>query len=125
MEVPLKCLDVFAGCGGLSHGLHEAGIVETKWAIEVYEPAAQAFRKNNPNALVFIDDCNVLLKKVMEADENGQAALHNGKKLPLKGEVEVLCGGPPCQGFSGMNRFNSGQYSTFKNSLISSYLAVS
>jgi DNA (cytosine-5)-methyltransferase 1 len=51
--------------------------------------------------------------------------MHNGKKLPQKGEVELLCGGPPCQGFSGMNRFNTGEYSKFKNSLIASYLAVS
>ena len=28
--------------------------------------------------------------------------------------MELLCGGPPCQGFSGMNRFNSGEYSKFK-----------
>ena len=39
------------------------------------------------------------------------------------GEVELLCGGPPCQGFSGMNRFNAGEYSKFKNSLISTYLS--
>ena len=26
----------------------------------------------------------------------------------------MLCGGPPCQGFSGMNRFNSREYSKFK-----------
>ena len=51
--------------------------------------------------------------------------MHNGKRLPQKGEVELLCGGPPCQGFSGMNRFNTGEYSKFKNSLIASYLAVS
>ena len=31
---PLKCLDVFAGCGGLSEGLHQAGIAETKYAPE-------------------------------------------------------------------------------------------
>lgn len=34
-----------------------------------------------------------------------------------------MCGGPPCQGFSGMNRFNSRQYSLFKSSLIVSYLS--
>ena len=38
----------------------------------------------------------------------------NGQKLPQRGEVEMLCGGPPCQGFSGMNRFNSREYSKFK-----------
>ena len=37
-----------------------------------------------------------------------------GQRLPQKGDVEMLCGGPPCQGFSGMNRFNSRDYSKFK-----------
>ncbi len=35
----------------------------------------------------------------------------------------MLCGGPPCQGFSGMNRFNSREYSQFKNSLVTSYIS--
>jgi DNA (cytosine-5)-methyltransferase 1 len=33
IEQPLRCMDVFAGCGGLSKGLHQAGIAETKWAV--------------------------------------------------------------------------------------------
>nr|CAD7207530.1 unnamed protein product [Timema douglasi] len=53
----------------------------------------------------------------------GKTVNDKGQKLPQKGEVELLCGGPPCQGFSGMNRFNSRQYSLFKNSLIVSYLS--
>nr|CAD7458370.1 unnamed protein product [Timema tahoe] len=53
----------------------------------------------------------------------GKTTNEKGQKLPQKGEVELLCGGPPCQGFSGMNRFNSRQYSLFKNSLIVSYLS--
>ena len=48
---------------------------------------------------------------------------YRGQPLPLKGEVELLVGGPPCQGFSQMNRWNDGVYSKFKNSLIVSYLA--
>ena len=44
----------------------------------------------------------------------GEATDDLGQKLPLKGDVELLCGGPPCQGFSGMNRFNSREYSKFK-----------
>ena len=30
---------VFSGCGGLSHGLHEAGVAESRWAIELFAPS--------------------------------------------------------------------------------------
>lgn len=33
IDRPLRCLDVFAGCGGLSEGLHQSGVAETKWAV--------------------------------------------------------------------------------------------
>ncbi|GFV05306.1 hypothetical protein TNCV_225171 [Trichonephila clavipes] len=115
----LKTLDVFAGCGGLSQGFHTAGISETFWAIEKEEAAAQAFRLNFPNCAVFTEDCNELLKMVMDGNETQ----FKGQHLPQKGEVECITGGPPCQGFSGMNRFNSREYSCFKNSLIVSYLS--
>jgi len=49
----------------------------------------------------------IYLSKGRETDDSGQ-------RLPRKGEVDLLCGGPPCQGFSGMNRFNSREYSMFK-----------
>lgn len=94
------------------------GVSETLWAIEMWEPAAQAFRLNNPGSTVFTEDCNVLLKLVMAGEKTNTL----GQKLPQKGDVELLCGGPPCQGFSGMNRFNSRTYSKFKNSLVVSFL---
>lgn len=50
----------------MSDGFHEAGVCETRWAIENEVAAAEAFRKNHPNAVVFADDCNLLLKLVME-----------------------------------------------------------
>ncbi|XP_003460912.3 DNA (cytosine-5)-methyltransferase 1 isoform X2 [Cavia porcellus] len=115
----LRTLDVFSGCGGLSEGFHQAGICETLWAIEMWEPAAQAFRLNNPGSTVFTEDCNVLLKLVM----GGKVVNELQQRLPQKGDVEMLCGGPPCQGFSGMNRFNSRTYSKFKNSLVVSFLS--
>ncbi|KAL0272437.1 UNVERIFIED_CONTAM: hypothetical protein PYX00_005405 [Menopon gallinae] len=115
----LRTLDVFAGCGGLTEGLHQSGISETLWAIEQDGDAAMAFKKNFPQATVFSDDCNALLKEVM----SGKITNGKGQKLPQKGEVDLICGGPPCQGFSGMNRFNSRQYSQFKNSLVVSFLS--
>ena len=68
-EIPfarLRSLDVFAGCGGLTEGFHQAGVAEACWAVEKEEPAAQAFRLNYPKTTVFTDDCNQLLKLVME-----------------------------------------------------------
>lgn len=115
----LKTLDVFAGCGGLSEGFHQAGIAESSFAIELWDPAAQAYRLNNPGATVFTEDCNVILRQIMDGEQKNSC----GQTLPKRGEIELLCGGPPCQGFSGMNRFNSREYSRFKNSLVVSYLS--
>ncbi len=123
IKEPLTTLDIFAGAGGLTEGLHQAGIAKSRWAIEVHEPAAKAFKVRNPETDVFVEDCNLLLKVIMDAEEEGKDPFYKGRRLPKKGEVGLMCGGPPCQGFSGMNRFNSGMYSLFKNSLISSYLS--
>ncbi|CAK1580129.1 unnamed protein product [Parnassius mnemosyne] len=116
---PLRTLDIFAGCGGLSEGLHQSGVAECKWAVENLEAAAHAYSLNNRNCTVYNEDCNALLKDVM----SGATHSKGGLRLPMQGEVELLCGGPPCQGFSGMNRFNSREYSNFKNSLVASYLS--
>ncbi|XP_026492162.1 DNA (cytosine-5)-methyltransferase 1-like [Vanessa tameamea] len=116
---PLRTLDVFAGCGGLSEGLHQSGVAECRWAVENMEAAAHAYSLNNKNCIIFNEDCNALLKDAM----SGATHSESGLRLPMQGEVELLCGGPPCQGFSGMNRFNSREYSNFKNSLVASYLS--
>lgn len=38
--------------------------------------------------------------------------------LPQPGQVEFIMGGPPCQGYSGMNRFNKGNWSMVQNSMV-------
>ncbi|KAL1455285.1 hypothetical protein WDU94_009390 [Cyamophila willieti] len=119
IQRPLKCLDVFAGAGGLSRGLDKAGVTESTWAIEFDAAAATAYKQNFSKCTVFQGDCNKILQRVID----GEVYDDKGHKLPRKGEVEMICGGPPCQGFSGMNRFNERQYSAFKNSLIVSYLS--
>ena len=53
MSRRLVSLDIFAGCGGLSQGLHDAGVAETRWAVEIYAPAANAFQLNNKE-LIYI-----------------------------------------------------------------------
>ncbi|CAA7058836.1 unnamed protein product [Microthlaspi erraticum] len=59
-ERRLATLDIFAGCGGMTWGLEQAGVTETKWTIEYEEPAGQAFKQNHPV------NCNVILRAIME-----------------------------------------------------------
>ena len=111
----LNTMDIFAGCGGLSTGLGQAGVANHKWAIEFWKPSADAYRKNNPQAKVYNQECNGLLKQAMDGSE--------ADGIPKKGEVDLLVGGPPCQGFSLLNNFKDREYSKFKNSLIATYLS--
>jgi DNA (cytosine-5)-methyltransferase 1 len=61
-SLAMATMDIFAGCGGLSEGMHQAGVADTKWAIEYESPAADAFKLNNPSAEVFCANCNVILR---------------------------------------------------------------
>ncbi|CAB3374758.1 Hypothetical predicted protein [Cloeon dipterum] len=117
---PLKTLDVFSGCGGLSAGLHAGGLTDSRWACECNIDAADAFRKNFPGATVFTQDVNGWLEEIL----NGKETNNLGQRYPKVGEVEMVVGGPPCQGFSLMNRYNTGFAARFKNSLVASYFSV-
>jgi len=133
----LHTMDIFAGCGGLTEGMHQAGACITDWAIEYEKPAADAFKKNFPDAHVFNENCNAVLYKAMvkaglvedchAPEENREAASkftdQQIEALPLPGQVNFICGGPPCQGYSGMNRFNKGNWSMIQSSMIISFLS--
>ena len=106
-------MDIFAGFGGLSSGLGEAGVARLRWAIDFWKHAANAYQKNNPSAKVYNQECNSFLKKAMDGL----------KGIPKKGEVDLLVGGPPCQGFSMLNKFKDRENSKFKNSLIATSLS--
>lgn len=71
-------MDIFAGCGGLSEGLHQAGAAHSLWAIEYEAPAAEAYRLNHPDARVWCANCNVILAAAMakagQADDCLQSA---------------------------------------------------
>lgn len=133
----LATLDIFAGCGGLSEGLQKAGASVTKWAIEYEEPAGDAFKLNHPEALTFVHNCNVILRAIMtacgdtddcmstsEAEEMAAKLDENEiNNLPRPGQVDFINGGPPCQGFSGMNRFSHSTWSKVQCEMILAFLS--
>lgn len=107
----ITCLDLFAGCGGLSIGLIQAGI-KVRWANEINSQAAETYRRSHPGCRVFEEDINILYRRMLDSD----------KDLPQPGEVDLVAGGPPCQGFSGYNRHRSVEDP--RNSLVESFLDV-
>tara|TARA_X000000950_G_scaffold198935_1_gene239605 strand:+ start:132 stop:1322 length:1191 start_codon:yes stop_codon:yes gene_type:complete len=87
-----KLIDLFSGVGGISQGFHWAGF-KTIIANE-YDPSiGAAYKANFPKTKAIIGD-------VRELDFN-QIMMDNNIK---QGEIDVIAGGPPCQGFSMANR---------------------
>ena len=90
----LTSIDLFAGCGGLTRGLEWAGF-ECLAFNELNKDAADSFALNFPSAIRLDGDIKTAVsKKVIQET-----------LLPLiesKGGLDFLCGGPPCQGYSGI-----------------------
>ena len=87
-----KMVDLFAGCGGLSLGLEQAGF--TPWFVNEIMPAfCTTYKRNHnlPDSHYYVGDINELNKQLDDYKE-------------LLTDITLVCGGPPCQGFSMANR---------------------
>ncbi|MCY4234401.1 MAG: DNA cytosine methyltransferase [Bacteroidetes bacterium] len=115
-----KFIDLFAGCGGLSLGLVKSGW-NGVFAIEKSEDAFKTFHTN------FCQEHSKLHFKwpswlPLRAMTTQQLLTQFPKQLnDLKGKIDMITGGPPCQGFSlaGLRNPNDP-----RNELIQDYIAV-
>lgn len=88
MGKEFRVLDLFCGAGGLSWGLHKNSSFKTMVALDFDVSAANTFKKNMPDTEVIVGDItnNAIKTKIIE--------LSRAKK------VNMIAGGPPCQGYS-------------------------
>lgn len=83
----MKAIDLFAGVGGMSLGFTSAGI-DVVLAIEKNAAIADGYRLNHPKSNVIVSGVEDLdIKRTFNA-------------FKKNGGIDVIFGGPPCQGFS-------------------------
>lgn len=102
----LTAIDLFAGCGGLTEGLKQASI-NVKYAIELDEKISKIYELNHPSVTMINSD----ILNVSDED------------FKHMGNIDLVAGCPPCQGFTQMNRNNKRKkYNDKRNELIFEYL---
>lgn len=117
MQSKLKYIDLFAGCGGLSLGLHNSGRWEGVFAVEKSKDAFRTLqhnlidKKNHFSWPEWLEQTNHDINSVLKC--------HKKELAKLKGEIDLIVGGPPCQGFSSAGRREENDK---RNSLIKSYI---
>jgi DNA (cytosine-5)-methyltransferase 1 len=109
-------IDLFAGCGGLSLGLHQAGW-KGLFAIEKSTDAFKTLEYNLIEQKNHFDWPNWLPQAAHEI--NKVLDEYSSELVKLKGQVTLVAGGPPCQGFSMAGKRNEFD---LRNDLINSYI---
>jgi len=117
---PIRVLDLFAGCGGLTEGFHQyrpTGVDEPVFrsvgAVE-WDPAAAATYAMNFGA-------ESDRRGLLDPPEIYQRDIVHWQPRWKPGEIEVVVGGPPCQGFSSLNR---GKVGAERNQLWEEFIRI-
>ncbi|MGE0142263.1 MAG: DNA cytosine methyltransferase [Planctomycetota bacterium] len=107
----LRAIDLFSGCGGLSLGLKDAGFAVSA-AVEIDRKAAETYRLNHPTVHLYAKDIRSL---------DPAEVLRDADLMP--GELDLLAGCPPCQGFSRLRTKNKrASVRDDRNNLVADFL---
>jgi len=105
-----KAIDLFSGCGGLTQGLKQAGF-RVVGAVEIDPLAVETYRANHKRVVIW------------ETDITKIPAVEVMRRLKIKrGQLDLLAGCPPCQGFSTMTTLNGRIGQDHRNDLVFQYL---
>ena len=108
----MKIFDLFCGTGGFSKGFEKSRNAEYKtvFGIDLLPKSVETFRRNHPEALGMCGD----IRKMRCEDL--------ASKLNIRrGELGLIIGGPPCQGFSSIRPFRSAAEDDPRNSLFEQF----
>lgn len=108
----MKIFDLFCGTGGFSKGFEKSRNAQYKTAfgIDLLPRSVETFRRNHPEALGLCED----IRKMRCEDL--------GSKLNIRrGELGLIIGGPPCQGFSSIRPFRSAAEDDPRNNLFEQF----
>jgi len=112
-------IDLFSGCGGLSYGLVRAGW-SGRFAVERHPDAFDTFSANclqqGQGAFVWP---KWLKKKAWDIEDLLQS--HSADLSAMRGTVDLIAGGPPCQGYSVAGRRDPNDK---RNKLVGRYLEM-
>jgi len=88
----IRAIELFAGIGGMALGLQQAGI-DVVGAVEINKSCVETLEANKTTAFPKM--------KIIQADITKLSGERLLKMCGLaKGELDILSGGPPCQGFT-------------------------
>lgn len=100
----LRVVDLFAGCGGLTLGIAQAArkhdvSLDVRLAVDFEAAPTKVFKANFPKANVR----QGAVESYFDGDLGAPLTAQETETLSMVGEVELLIGGPPCQGHSNLN----------------------
>lgn len=105
----MNCIDLFCGAGGMTVGLKNVSNLNVLCGVDYYKPAVDTYKHNNPDI------------KSIKCDLSDIDPDTFFKEYDLsKDNIDIVVGGPPCQGFSNAN--NSRDVDDNRNNLVIKYI---